>query len=77
MFPSVYKTLLIQIQKYLSVSERTNVAEILSLTDIQVKTWFQNRRMKWKKEGAEIFSSSSDQIPGVTRELPSNITTKT
>jgi hypothetical protein len=31
-------------QKYLSVADRGNVAELLNLTETQVKTWYQNRR---------------------------------
>ena len=37
-------------RKYLSISERNNLAKWLKLSDTQVKTWFQNRRTKWKKE---------------------------
>jgi hypothetical protein len=35
-------------QKYLSSSERSVLARSLKMTDGQVKTWFQNRRTKWR-----------------------------
>ncbi|XP_048857384.1 homeobox protein BarH-like 2 [Brienomyrus brachyistius] len=38
-----------QRQKYLSTPDRLDVAQSLGLTQLQVKTWYQNRRMKWKK----------------------------
>ncbi|XP_051512020.1 homeobox protein BarH-like 2 [Myxocyprinus asiaticus] len=38
-----------QKQKYLSTPDRLDLAQTLGLTQLQVKTWYQNRRMKWKK----------------------------
>ncbi|KAK6110492.1 Homeobox domain family protein [Brugia pahangi] len=40
-------------QKYLASTERVNLANQLKMSDIQVKTWFQNRRTKWRRQEAE------------------------
>ncbi|CAJ0966680.1 unnamed protein product [Ranitomeya imitator] len=36
-------------QKYLASAERAALAKALKMTDAQVKTWFQNRRTKWRQ----------------------------
>ncbi|XP_055333082.1 homeobox protein mab-5-like [Paramacrobiotus metropolitanus] len=36
-------------QKYLTPPERKKLAKSLSLSERQIKTWFQNRRAKWRR----------------------------
>ncbi|XP_026572987.1 T-cell leukemia homeobox protein 2 [Pseudonaja textilis] len=48
-------------QKYLASAERTALAKALKMTDGQVKTWFQNRRTKWRRQTAEDREAERQQ----------------
>ena len=48
-------------KKYLSTSDRIGLATELGLTQLQVKTWYQNRRMKWKKQNRINLSPGEEE----------------
>ncbi|NWS51773.1 VNT1B protein, partial [Chunga burmeisteri] len=39
-----------QRQQYLGAAERRQLAGTMRLSEVQIKTWFQNRRMKLKRQ---------------------------
>nr|XP_056712708.1 T-cell leukemia homeobox protein 3 [Euleptes europaea] len=56
-------------QKYLASAERAALAKSLKMTDAQVKTWFQNRRTKWRRQTAEEREAERQQASRLMLQL--------
>ncbi|OCT96450.1 hypothetical protein XELAEV_18008656mg [Xenopus laevis] len=64
-------------QKYLASAERVSLAKTLRMSDSQVKTWFQNRRTKWRRQTAEERETEHQQSSRMMLQLQQEAYQKT